>query len=60
MNAPAKPAIGAGEDILAADGAREAVKKLQAQYPGIHITEINSVADTRVRESFHSSMTMLT
>jgi multidrug efflux pump subunit AcrB len=45
--------------VKVADGAREAVRKLQAQYPGIHITEINSVADTRVRESFHSSMTML-
>ncbi len=45
--------------VKVADGARAAVNKLQAQYPGIHITEINSVADTRVRESFHSSMTML-
>ncbi|MEY4760164.1 MAG: hypothetical protein RLZZ200_20, partial [Pseudomonadota bacterium] len=45
--------------VKVADGAREAVKALQSQYPNIRITEINSVADTRVRESFHSSMTML-
>ena len=45
--------------VKVADGARAAVKQLQTQYPNIQITEINSVADTRVRESFHSSMTML-
>ena len=45
--------------VKVADGARAAVKQLQAQYPNIHITEINAVADTRVRESFKSSMTML-
>ena len=45
--------------VKVADGARAAVKKLQAEYPNIQITEINSVADTRVRENFHSSMTML-
>jgi multidrug efflux pump subunit AcrB len=45
--------------VKVADGARLAVKDLQARFPNIHITEINSVADRRVRESFHSSMTML-
>jgi multidrug efflux pump subunit AcrB len=45
--------------IKVADGARAAVKDLQARFPNIHITEINSVADQRVRESFQSSMTML-
>ena len=45
--------------IKVADGARAAVKDLQARFPNIHITEINSVADHRVRETFRSSMTML-
>jgi multidrug efflux pump subunit AcrB len=45
--------------VKVADGARAAVKQLQARYPNIRITEINSVADVRIRESFHSSMTML-
>ena len=61
-----KPVIGFqvlrawGEGALkVADGTRDAVKDLQARFPNIRITEINSVADTRIRESFHSSMTML-
>ncbi len=45
--------------VKVADGARAAVKQLQERYPNIQITEINSVADGRIRESFHSSMTML-
>jgi multidrug efflux pump subunit AcrB len=42
-----------------ADGAREAVERLHAKYPAVKITEINAVQDTRIRQSFHSSMTML-
>jgi multidrug efflux pump subunit AcrB len=42
-----------------ADGAREAVERLHAKYPAVQITEINAVQDTRIRQSFHSSMTML-
>jgi multidrug efflux pump subunit AcrB len=42
-----------------ADGAREAVVKLQQAFPHIRITEINSVADKRVREEFRGSMIML-
>ena len=42
-----------------ADGAREAVERIHAKYPNVHITEINAVQDTRIRQSFHSSMTML-
>ncbi|MEO6185467.1 MAG: efflux RND transporter permease subunit, partial [Steroidobacteraceae bacterium] len=61
-----KPVIGFqvmrawGEGALkVADGTREAVKKLQAKYPNIQVTEINAVADKEIRESFHGSMIML-
>jgi multidrug efflux pump subunit AcrB len=61
-----KPVIGFqvmrawGEGALkVADGTRAAVKSLQDKYPAIHITEINSVADKEIRESFHGSMIML-
>jgi multidrug efflux pump subunit AcrB len=45
--------------VEVADGTREAVKKLHEKYPNIHVTEINSVQDKTVRDSFESSMTML-
>jgi multidrug efflux pump subunit AcrB len=45
--------------VEVADGAREAVKELQKRYPGIHITEINNVADRLIRQQFRNSMTML-
>ncbi|MEO8313519.1 MAG: efflux RND transporter permease subunit [Pseudomonadota bacterium] len=61
-----KPVIGFqvmrawGEGALkVADGTRAAVKSLQEKYPAIHVTEINSVADKEIRESFHGSMIML-
>jgi len=45
--------------VEVANGARKAVKELQAKYPQIHITEINSVADKEIRSQFRDSMTML-
>jgi multidrug efflux pump subunit AcrB len=42
-----------------ADGAREAVRKLQETYPNIQITEIDNVQDRVIRENFDQSMTML-
>ncbi len=42
-----------------ADGARDAVAKLQKNYPNIHITEIDNVQDRVIRENFHQSMLML-
>jgi multidrug efflux pump subunit AcrB len=45
--------------VKVADGAREAVKTLQAKYPHIRITEINSVADREIRSQFKGSMIML-
>lgn len=49
-----------GEGALkVADGARDAVVRLQEKYPDIRITEINAVQDASIRASFDSSMTML-
>jgi multidrug efflux pump subunit AcrB len=45
--------------VKVANGAREAVKELQAKYPQIKISEINAVADKEIRSQFKSSMTML-
>ena len=42
-----------------ADGARDAVEKLQETYPNIHITEIDNVQDRVIRDNFHQSMIML-
>ena len=61
-----KPVIGFqvmrawGEGALkVADGTREAVQQLMVKYPNIKITEINSVDDKNIRQSFHGSMIML-
>jgi multidrug efflux pump subunit AcrB len=45
--------------VEVADGAREAVKRLQEKYPHITVTEINAVEDIAIREEFHASMIML-
>ena len=61
-----KPVIGFrvlrawGEGALeVADGARVAVEQIRTKYPHIQITEINSVQDKEIRESFRGSMIML-
>ncbi|HWL63021.1 MAG TPA: efflux RND transporter permease subunit [Steroidobacteraceae bacterium] len=49
-----------GEGALeVADGARVAVEQIRKKYPHIQITEINSVQDKEIRESFRGSMIML-
>ncbi|MDQ2639438.1 MAG: efflux RND transporter permease subunit [Pseudomonadota bacterium] len=49
-----------GEGALeVADGARVAVEQIRTKYPHIQITEINSVQDKEIRESFKGSMIML-
>jgi multidrug efflux pump subunit AcrB len=45
--------------VEVADGAREAVAKLQEKYPQIRITEINAVQDREIRAQFKASMIML-
>jgi multidrug efflux pump subunit AcrB len=45
--------------VEVADGSRKAVEELQAKYPQIKITEIDSVNDKNIRSQFKSSMTML-
>ncbi len=45
--------------VKVADGARKAVKELQARYPEIKISEINAVSDREIRTQFRDSMTML-